>query len=240
MRRRSVRRPAILRSRVSSPRSSADRRRAPRCRSPPDASPPALRRNRLDPCPARSRHVSGGRFWRRNSPWITAKERNLLCSHRNDRVDVRRSPRGDQRGGKCDSGQEHWYADESRNVGRLDAVEQRAQNAHGEHGNEKSDYDAGDNKTAALREDEPQDVATRRAERHAHAELACALGDGIGDDAVESSTRQHESKCGEDGQDIPLQPRTPERARDSFVEGLDLIQRQLWIKGTDRAADRRY
>lgn len=43
---------------------------------------------------------------------------------------------------------------------------------------------------ADVARDDPQDMRTLRAERHADSELVGALRDGVGDDAVESDERE--------------------------------------------------
>src|SRR5436190_16206216 len=154
----------------------------------------------------------------------------LFGAHRDDGIDARRAARRDQRRAERDCREEERHERERWDVVRANSVEERLENPHREHRGDETDRDAADDEPAALREHEPHHVAACRTERHTYSQFARALGDGVRDHAVKPCTCEHQRECGKDRQHGPLQPPTPDGARDDLVEGLHLRHGEVRIE----------
>ena len=79
----------------------------------------------------------------------------------------------------------------------------------------------------ASRKHQPQDAPGVRADRDADAELARALGDAVGEHAVEPDRRQHQRQAAEERGDRRHQPFAQQRAADVVLGGADVGHRRV-------------
>src|SRR6266550_1764695 len=90
----------------------------------------------------------------------------------------------------CCDAEQHWVVRRNLIERRRDqpAERERRDNAEGE---------AAEHRFHSLAHDERQDIARLRSERHAHADLAGALLDGVGNCAVNPNAREQKRDAGE-------------------------------------------
>ena len=112
-------------------------------------------------------------------------------------VDGGGSMRGDEAGEEGGGAEQKGNGGEGSRVPEFDSEEQAAEEGCGGEGAEEADDDATTGEAGGFAEDEAVDGGTGGSEGHAHADLAGAAADGVGDDAVETDHPQEESHGGE-------------------------------------------
>ena len=79
--------------------------------------------------------------------------------------------------------------------------------------------------------DDPQlDGALGGAERHADSDLLGALGDGVGDDAVDSKRGEDETECGEDCDEVDEEAARARGVIDDVLDGLEVGGGLAWVE----------
>ena len=106
----------------------------------------------------------------------------------------------------------------------------------GERGADAEDEAGGDEPEAAA-DDEPKHVAPLRAERDADADLLGALGDEVGDDAVEPDHGEHERQRREQAHQCHLEARLRHRVVDQLIHAARVEHRLRRVELRDGALD---
>src|SRR5437879_5220574 len=116
-----------------------------------------------------------------------------LTAERFHRVDARSAPCRHVTGDQRDHGKKNYCAAEDPRVHRTNAVQESGKQP-ADAGRERQPDDAADGgNRQALTEHHADDVAERRAERDANADLARAPRDAVRGDAVDADRRQEQS-----------------------------------------------
>ena len=90
---------------------------------------------------------------------------------------------------------------------RRDAVKELLQRAGQPVRRDQTDRDSGAGDRHRLSDDQPDDVAHLRAERAADANLARALGDGVGQHAEQADSGDRQREGGECSEQYRVEPR---------------------------------
>src|SRR5207248_704906 len=90
----------------------------------------------------------------------------------------------------------------------------------------------------SLPQNHPEHVMSLRTERHADADLAGALGNEIGDDAVDAERGQHQTEDCKRGEEKPGKGEVFEQAIGERACYFEFVHGQVWIKIRDSAAQR--
>ena len=129
---------------------------------------------------------------------------------------------------------------EGHRVARRDFVQERADERGEGRGAGEPDGETGDGQQQALRDDLPDDVVAAGAEGDAHADLARALGDDVGQHAVDPHGREQQRQTGERGDQHRAQARLLGRLCDERPQRLHAVHRNRRIDRGNTAADRRH
>ena len=89
-------------------------------------------------------------------------------------------------------------------------------------------------------QEQPRHVPAPRADRHAHADLLRALGDRVGDDAVDADRGQHQADRREQGEQRREDPVDRPLVREHGCDGFDGEDRLVGVDRLHGAADRRH
>ena len=116
----------------------------------------------------------------------------LLHAQRHHGIDLRRPPRGQVGRGRPDRQQEQSDARQRRDVSRLDTEQKAGQKRRQQPRRREPDGQADEHQLQSLADVQPEDVAARGAERHAHADLAVALRHVVGEHAVDADDGERE------------------------------------------------
>src|SRR6266403_988758 len=153
-----------------------------------------------------------------------------------NRVDTCSAARREQTGRQCDRREQNCCAAEQHWVVRRNLIELRRDQPAEREGGDNAQREAGDHRLHSLAHDEPQDIARLRAERHADADLAGALLDGVGNSAVNPNAREQERNAGENAEQPHHQPRLTDSLRDDRAHRLRQRDREIGIDGRERGA----
>src|SRR5262249_46987315 len=140
-----------------------------------------------------------------------------LVSECLDRVYASCPTRREVAGHERDRAQERRHGDEAQRVERRDAEQQRSEESRHAKRAAEADRDADAAEKRAVADDEPEDVATLRAERDANADLLRSLGHRVRDDAVDTDRGEHERDGGEYGEHLPVERLLPIRLLDARI-----------------------
>ena len=117
---------------------------------------------------------------------ISSQREPLLISQGHDGVRLRRAACRNVAGEQRHSGQDQRDDDERQRVGGLDAVEQAGQEASQSQGACNSDAHTNHRQAHASVHDKFKYVALLRSQGHADADLVRALGNRVGDNAIQA------------------------------------------------------
>ncbi len=82
------------------------------------------------------------------------------------------------------------------------------------------------------------DLSSLRTERHANADLARALRDGVTQHAVSSDRRQEQRDAGKNSGEQRRRATRDEALRDACIHRADVIERELRMRGANQLAQR--
>src|SRR5437588_3332383 len=160
----------------------------------------------------------------------------LFGSQSGNWIDVcgaaRRYQTSEQRGRceqNCCDAEQHW-------VVRRNSIElRRDQPAEGDR-RDNAEREPDHHRFHSLAHDKPQDIARLRAERHADADLAGALLDGVGNRAINPNAREQERDAGENAEQPHHQPRLTDGLRDDRAHRLRQRDCETGIDGRECGA----
>ena len=129
---------------------------------------------------------------------------------------------GEEAGEERGRAEEYDRAREEERTVRRDLVELGGdQSAQSERSRKASD-EAEEDRLHPLADDQAQDIESLRAERHADADLAGSLLDGVGDRAIDPNRREEERDPGKNAEQQHHETGLAERQADDFIHRLRL------------------
>src|ERR1700691_1888653 len=131
--------------------------------------------------------------------WPRVRSR-LLVAESLDRIDTGGAARGEVAGGHSAEAEREDDEQNSGSVVTDGSIEERAEHAAGGPGHAKTDGHSSREQQERVGKDQPEDVFTLSAEREANAQLARALADGIGEQAVDAGDGDEQSDEAEDAE----------------------------------------
>src|ERR1700687_4111341 len=100
-------------------------------------------------------------------------------------------------------------------------------------GGGNSERAAHEGEAQALAENEPQNVAVLRSERHAETDFICALGNGVGHHSVDSDDGESEGGRREDSEKRQIESLVVEGSGKDMAHGKNLRYRKLIVDGPE-------
>src|SRR6266481_1196424 len=160
----------------------------------------------------------------------------LFGSQRGNWIDVCGAARREQTSHQCGRREQNCCAAEQQWIVRRNLIELcRNQPAERER-RDNAEREPGYHRFHSLAHDKPQDIARLRAERHADADLAGALLDGVGNRAINPNAREQERNAGENAEQPHHQPRLTDGLRDDRAHRLRQRDCETGIDGRERGA----
>jgi acyl-homoserine-lactone acylase len=158
-----------------------------------------------------------------------------LAAERDRRVEGRRPARRQHDRHRGDRQQEQRTQHQRRDIDRLDAVEQPRERPPGEHRRWETQEQPDADEPQPLPGDHARHSAAAGAERHAHADLAAAQRDHVGEQAVEPDRCEQQRNRGEDREHGGEEALVPQRARHELLECHHVVER---LRRVDRGDGR--
>src|SRR5262245_3089342 len=167
-------------------------------------------------------------------PW---RQPRLLLADRDQRVYVGRPPRRDKTREQRHRQQQNWGADKCHRISWRDAEKLTLKQACGGKRRREPETNPEQSQDQSLLQHHAQDGARPCAERYANANLARALADGVGQDAVQTDRRQQQRQQSEETGKRADQPLLRQRFVNLPGERLDIVERQVGVNFTRRLPD---
>ena len=146
----------------------------------------------------------------------------LVVAQRDHRVDAGGSAGGDVTGEKGDGEEDEDHCQEGYGVGWIGSEEEGGDQTGGCEGDYRAYGDADEGEQQRRLNDAELDLREGSAERHADSDLLGALGDGVGDDAVDSERGEDETECGEDSDEVDKEATRGGGVVDEELDGLEV------------------
>jgi hypothetical protein len=130
--------------------------------------------------------------------------------------------------------QDDGHREERRRIGGVDLEEEAGHQARQKVRADEPERETRRDERHRLPQDEAQDGARLRPQRHPDAELLAALADGERHDSGDTGAGDGESEGREERQERRGQPGRRERVRARLVESLEAVDRLVRIDGVNR------
>src|SRR5712664_2200772 len=149
------------------------------------------------------------------------RARQLFVAEGYDGVDAGGTTGGDEASQQGDESEQGGDAGKGERVGGADAEEKAGQEARDRQGGGNSQCEAEQRQTSSVTQDEAEDIPALGAEGNADAEFLGALGDAVGDEAVDAHGGKQQSDAGKNSQKQHGEARAGKRIGEKLLHGGD-------------------
>src|SRR5262245_14785509 len=167
-------------------------------------------------------------------PW---RQPRLLLPDCDQRVYVGRAPRRDKRREQRHRQQQNWRNDKRHRVSWRDVEKLTGNQACGAKRRREAETNPEQSQDQSLPQHHAQDGSRSCAERYANANLARALADGVGQDAVQTDAGERQRQQPEETGKSADQPLLHQRLVNLPGERLDIVEREARVNFTRRLPD---
>jgi hypothetical protein len=154
---------------------------------------------------------------------------DLFVAQGDDGVDAGGAAGGNEARQQSDGGEQAGDAGKGERVGDTDTKQHAGQEPRKGQGRKHAESDAEKRETSALGEYETQDVAALGAKRDANAEFLGALGDAIGDQAIDAHAGENQRDRRKNSKKKHGEARAGKGIREKLVHGSDGSHREFRV-----------